>query len=55
MKAPLTCACLGLLALLALGQPAAAKDVVVGGSSGWTLGVKYSPIEAQVGDVLVSR
>ena len=35
---------------------AAAKEIVVGqNAGGWTLGIKYEPINAVVGDQLVRR
>ena len=35
-------------------QSAEGADVVVGGADGWVDGIKYNPLQAQVGDVLVS-
>jgi hypothetical protein len=49
MKMLLLAAC-----LLALQQAGQAATIQVGGrQGGWTLGIPYSPIEANVGDELV--
>jgi len=43
-----------ILLLVCLGGVAHARSIVVGeGRGGWTLGIKYTPIDASINDQLV--